>query len=97
MRHMTLGDLYKEWYYVQLYPTEQTRCYEVYSKWEEAENGECISDCDNDAELFTTFEEAETVAKRIKQEWKLYKVLVAQRCIQDNDYAHIETLTEIKE
>lgn len=92
---MTLRDLYKEWYYVQLYPTEQTRCYEVYSKWEEAENGECISDCDNDAELFTTFEEAETVAKRIKQEWKLYKVLVAQRCIQDNDYAHIETLVEV--
>ena len=95
MRHMTLRDLYKEWYYVQLYPTEQTRCYEVYSKWEEAENGECISDCDNDAELFTTFEEAETIAKRIKQEWKLYKVLVAQRCIQDNDYAHIETLVEV--
>ena len=94
---MTLRDLYKEWYYIQLYPTEQTRCYEVYSKWEEAENGESISDADSDAELFTTFEEAETVAKRIKQEWKLYKVLVAQRCIQDNDYAHIETLTEIKE
>lgn len=97
MLHMTLRDLYNEWYYIQLYPTEQTRCYEVYSKWEEAENGESISDCDNDAELFTTFEEAETIAKRIKQEWKLYKVFVAQRCVQDNDYAHIETLTEIKE
>ena len=92
---MTLNDLYKEWYYIQIYPTEQTRCYEVYSKWEEAENGESISDADSDAELFTTFEEAETIAKRIKQEWKLYKVLVAQRCIQDNDYAHIETLVEV--
>jgi len=92
---MTFSDLYKNWYYIQIYPTEQTRCYEVYSKWEEAENGESISDADSDAELFTTFEEAEVIAKRIKQEWKLHKVLVARRTLEQNDYAYTEKLVEV--
>lgn len=88
---MTLGDLYKEYYFIELYQTKQRLTTFYYSN----SGLECKTDKHYEAKLFNSLLEARLVAKRVKKEWGCFAAYIKVFYILNS--VHRQTVEKVRD